>query len=723
MVDPRYAIPLEEFVAGAEVARAEQVEVQAEPVVPAPVYGDPLPLRRRDDRGRRRRLTPHQRRGSSFRPRFDQLSASVAPASSSARTVSQNSPLTTAPMMLSASQITTSQPSRRSTGTPEVVGTGAPSSLGPAERSHRSSRARAGSTIRRSDDGSATEGTACAADEVQGAAELARLTLKGGTARVREVHQGIAGRVFRTVGPVGRPVQLWHDAVAGLSLRRRRGRRSASARGRWAGAARRAGQRRDLDEERSGRVVLGVLNGAHGDLVQRAAPGLDLGMTVRVAGRVVPLDAASLRTAFPERPAGSSVFLHGLTETEDSWGYGAERHHGSADVTYGTLLQADLGMTPVYLRYNTGLHISENGRELAALLADLVDAWPGEVQDLVLVGHSMGGLVARSALHQAQDGTTSARPWTHLVRDTVTLGSPHRAPRWSAGCTGWPPARPAPGDPSAGPGAVAAQRGHQGPPPRRPGRRRLGRTGPRRPGDGPRTHVPLHDGARHFVVLATLSPFPDGRLADLFGDLLVPPRSALGDTGDDDRLAFPRRPRRARGRAAPLRLLAHPRVYAHIRRWLLTGPRARGPPPPRCHRAPDQALCPTPHHLGGAEPLSWTATPVVLQQRGNSMAEQTSSSDSSAGAWAPRWRRTLRTRRSCGSSSRCGTCSTSGTSGSRSTGGRRPRPDQPGRRGPLGRRPHHGRLDPRQRLAQPLRGRPHPARHRARRAHGRTRPG
>ena len=42
MVDPRYAIPLEEFVAGAEVARAEQVEVQAEPVVPAPASVDPL---------------------------------------------------------------------------------------------------------------------------------------------------------------------------------------------------------------------------------------------------------------------------------------------------------------------------------------------------------------------------------------------------------------------------------------------------------------------------------------------------------------------------------------------------------------------------------------------------------------------------------------------------------------------------------------------------------
>lgn len=54
-------------------------------------------------------------------------------------------------------------------------------------------------------------------DEVQGTAELARLTLRGTTRRVREVHRGVSDRVFGAVGPVGRPVRLWHDAVAGLT--------------------------------------------------------------------------------------------------------------------------------------------------------------------------------------------------------------------------------------------------------------------------------------------------------------------------------------------------------------------------------------------------------------------------------------------------------------------------------------------------------------------------
>lgn len=417
-------------------------------------------------------------------------------------------------------------------------------------------------------------------DEVQGASELARLTLKGGTARVREVHQGIAGRVFRTVGPVGRPVQLWHDAVAGLAYAGVGVAVGLGARAVGRAAAGRASGR-DLDEERSGRVALAVLNGAHGDLVQRAAPGLALDMTVRVAGRAVPLDASSLRDAFPDATGRIVVFLHGLTETEDSWRYGAEKHHGRADVTYGSLLQADLGLTPVYLRYNTGLHISENGRALAALLADLVDAWPEEVQDLVLIGHSMGGLVARSALHQAKDGTTAARPWTSLVRDTVTLGSPHLGAPLERGVhrlalqfARLPETRPlarvlalrSVGIKDLRHGALVdddwAGRDLDG------------------PATAPPTHVPLHDGARHFVVLATLSPFPEGRLADLVGDLLVQPRSALGDTGDDDRLAFPADHVQRLGGLHHFDLLDHPRVYAHIKRWLLDRPEGPRPAAP-----------------------------------------------------------------------------------------------------------------------------------------------
>ncbi|SEL54334.1 hypothetical protein SAMN04515665_11457 [Blastococcus sp. DSM 46786] len=97
---------------------------------------------------------------------------------------------------------------------------------------------------------------------------------------------------------------------------------------------------------------------------------------------------------------------------------------------------------------------------------------------------------------------------------------------------------------------------------------------------GRHTHVPLHDGARHFVVLATLAADPTARTADLLGDLLVPPRSACGDAGDGDRLAFPPDHVHRLGRLHHFDLLNHPQVYAQIRSWLETRPEGAHPSAP-----------------------------------------------------------------------------------------------------------------------------------------------
>jgi pimeloyl-ACP methyl ester carboxylesterase len=108
-------------------------------------------------------------------------------------------------------------------------------------------------------------------------------------------------------------------------------------------------------------------------------------------------------------------FIHGLTGDEFCWSWGAED-------AYGERLTSDLDCTAVYLRYNSGLHISENGRTVAALLEQLVEAWPVEVAQIALVGHSMGGLVARSAAHQADEDDHT---WVRHVRHIVSLGTPH----------------------------------------------------------------------------------------------------------------------------------------------------------------------------------------------------------------------------------------------------------------------------------------------------------
>ena len=311
---------------------------------------------------------------------------------------------------------------------------------------------------------------------------------------------------------------------------------------------------RALDDARSGRAALAILNGAHGDLVQREAPGLALGMTVRVGGRPVPVEPYDLARAFPDATGRLAVFLHGLTESEHSWGYRAEQHYGRPGVTYGTRLREDLGLTPVCLRYNTGLHISDNGRSLAGLLAALVDAWPVPVQDVVLIGHSMGGLVARSALHQAGGGTAEAHGWTHLVRDSVTLGSPHLgAPlergvhRLAAALTRLPETR--------GLATLLALRSVGIKDLRRGTLVEADWSGRDLDALGPaeHTHVPLHDGARHFVVLATMVRDPGGlgRGPRRRPDGVAAQR--LGRHGRRRPARLPARPRAAARRDAPLR--------------------------------------------------------------------------------------------------------------------------------------------------------------------------
>ena len=138
-------------------------------------------------------------------------------------------------------------------------------------------------------------------------------------------------------------------------------------------------------------------------------------MAVRVDGLPIAPERAALAEAFPAATPRLVVFLHGLMESERGWHLG-----GRED--YGTRLAGDLGLTPVYVRYNSGRHISENGRSLADLLEQLVAAWPVPVEEVALVGHSMGGLVSRSAAHIAKlDGLA----WVEHVRKVISLGSPH----------------------------------------------------------------------------------------------------------------------------------------------------------------------------------------------------------------------------------------------------------------------------------------------------------
>ncbi|MGH2949969.1 MAG: lipase family alpha/beta hydrolase, partial [Solirubrobacteraceae bacterium] len=170
-------------------------------------------------------------------------------------------------------------------------------------------------------------------------------------------------------------------------------------------ALRRAGDGRALSTTPHGATAIGAIYGLIGDALEREGSDLHEPMTVRVGGRAVE----------PGRVPGATpwlvVFVHGLFETEFSWGFGGRE-------TYGARLARELGCTPVFVRYNTGRHVSENGRSLAELLDAVVGEWPVDVERIALVGHSMGGLVARSACHHGGE-------WVRPVRHVVSLGSPN----------------------------------------------------------------------------------------------------------------------------------------------------------------------------------------------------------------------------------------------------------------------------------------------------------
>ncbi|MFV8749388.1 esterase/lipase family protein [Nannocystaceae bacterium ST9] len=171
-------------------------------------------------------------------------------------------------------------------------------------------------------------------------------------------------------------------------------------------------------------TTLAVLNGVIGDYLARTRNGLAIRATFVHEGRPLALEREVLASTFPNAGAKLVVLVHGLMSTEDFW-----RQADGSD--YGTQLARDFGFTPLYLRYNTGLAIADNGASLSRLLAELVAAWPVEIDELILLGHSMGGLVIRNACHVGQLDDAA---WMTHVRRCIYVGTPHRgAPLERAG--------------------------------------------------------------------------------------------------------------------------------------------------------------------------------------------------------------------------------------------------------------------------------------------------
>jgi pimeloyl-ACP methyl ester carboxylesterase len=398
--------------------------------------------------------------------------------------------------------------------------------------------------------------------EMKAIGELAGRTLEGAGTMVRDLHMAIAGRAFTAVGPGGAPVRIVHDGVAEALYGGVRTALGALPRGAGSAVARSAHDAGPaLAQSPRGSLALAALNAYVGDALVAGDSPLALAMMLRHRGADLPLEPEALARALPDAGARVAIFVHGLGETDASWRLRADAQRPG----YGACLRRDLGHIPIELRYNTGLHISDNGRALAALLEELYEAWPVAIEEIVIVGHSMGGLVARSACHYGQGGDHA---WTSAVRHVFCLGSPHLGAPLEKGVNalGWALGRVPETRPlanllrvrSAGikdlrygacvdedwcdcdPDELLTDRCHD---------------------------VPFLRGARFYFVAATLSRGAGDPLGAILGDLLVRVPSAAG-AGRKRKIGFAIEDGHHLGGITHFDLLNHPAVYDQIRAWI-----------------------------------------------------------------------------------------------------------------------------------------------------------
>ena len=162
--------------------------------------------------------------------------------------------------------------------------------------------------------------------------------------------------------------------------------------------------------------VQAFVNGLWGDDLGRYEDRLEITMTVRDCGGVPVTPGPELAVAFPAATGRLVILVHGLVETERCWA-GTETEPGLAQA-----LENVVGLTPLSIRYNSGLRVSDNGALLSSLLEEIRSDWPVPVDSIAFVGHSMGGLVIRSACEAAH---AAGHGWIGDVDDVVTVGTPH----------------------------------------------------------------------------------------------------------------------------------------------------------------------------------------------------------------------------------------------------------------------------------------------------------
>jgi pimeloyl-ACP methyl ester carboxylesterase len=302
-------------------------------------------------------------------------------------------------------------------------------------------------------------------------------------------------------------------------------------------------------------AALAALNGVMGDYLAATGNSLAISMRLRHNGRPLTIESKALAPAFPLPRDKLLLLVHGLCMNDLQW-----RRKGS---DFGAALARDLGYTPIHLHYNTGLHTSTNGRALAALIEGLIQQWPEPLKDFVILAHSMGGLVSRSAYYY---GVIAGHVWPQQLRKLVFLGTPHqgalleRGGNWVNLCLGL--------SPFTAPFARLGNLRSAGITDLRYGNvldedwqgfDRFEHTG------DVRHAVPLPEKVLCYAIAANIGKKVDA----LCGDGMVPVNSALG-RHEDARLTLSFAPSRqwVGYGMNHWNLLSRPAVYKQIRRWV-----------------------------------------------------------------------------------------------------------------------------------------------------------
>ena len=266
--------------------------------------------------------------------------------------------------------------------------------------------------------------------DLRAAAQLASQATVG----VVRIGEGVHQAVWRTLGAPHGPQPGQTRGLTGLVYRAVEGSAQLLGQGAQGVLARLEPLLASADAQAPGspqrEAVLAALNGVMGDRLAASHNPLATPMALRWNGEALHWQA--LPPGMGNAVSGKLLLLvHGLCMNDLQWQAGP----GTEQVDFGAVLAARLGYTPVYLRYNTGQHTSDNGLALALQLEQLARHWPVPLQEITVLAHSMGGLVTRSAVAQArQQGGQQALQWPVYLKSIIFLGTPHHgAPLERAG--------------------------------------------------------------------------------------------------------------------------------------------------------------------------------------------------------------------------------------------------------------------------------------------------